>query len=77
MKITQKHPKMTLKMMYYSKISNIVCFDDVLEGLLYLALEIEDCRERVGEHVEHGVLDRVMDIFRLRTDNKTIRRNCI
>ena len=47
-------------------------FDDALGGLLYLALEIEDRRGRGDENVQHGLLDHVMGILGLRTDNNTI-----
>ena len=50
----------------------IMRFDDALEGLLYLALEIEDRRGRGDENVQHGLLDHVMGILGLRKDNNTI-----
>ena len=50
----------------------IMHFNDILEGLLYFALEIEDRRKRGNENAEHGLLDRVMGILGLRADNKTI-----
>ena len=55
----------------------VMHLDDVLEGLLYLALESKNQRERVGENIEHGLFDHVVSILSLKANNKTIQRNCI
>ena len=55
----------------------VMRFNVIMNGTLHFILEVENRREGVDEHIEHGLFNHIVSILGGRSDNKMIRRNCI